>query len=46
MPAGHPGDTFLHEVAHELAHDFGIGHATVQVETASGAECELECIRS
>lgn len=45
MPAGHPGDTFLHDLAHELAHDFAIGHATVQVETASGADCELECIR-
>lgn len=43
IPAGHPGDAFLHELAHKLEHDFGIGHATVQVETASGPECALEC---
>ena len=42
MPGGHPGDAFLHELAHELEHDFGIGHATVQVETRSGSECALE----
>ena len=42
MPGGHPGDEFLHELAHELEHDFGIGHATVQVETRAGAECALE----
>jgi cobalt-zinc-cadmium efflux system protein len=42
MPAGHPGDAFLHELAHELEHDFGIGHATVQVEMREGAECALE----
>ena len=40
IPGGHPGDGFLHALAHDLAHDFGIGHATVQVETA--AECVLE----
>ena len=40
MPGGAPGDTFLHELAHELEHDFGIGHATVQVELAM--ECGLE----
>lgn len=43
MPAGHASDTFLHELAHELDHEFGIQHATVQVETASGAECMLDC---
>lgn len=40
MPGGHPGDGFLHDLAHELEHDFAIGHATVQVEMA--AECGLE----
>ena len=40
IPAGAPGDAFLHELAHRLEHDFGIGHATVQVEMA--AECGLE----
>lgn len=41
MPGGHPGDGFLHHLAHELEHDFGIGHATVQVETIDGHECSL-----
>lgn len=39
MPGGHPGDRFLHEAAHELEHRFGIGHATLQVETAAGGQC-------
>lgn len=33
IPGGHPGDAFLHGLAHVLDHDFGIGHATVQIET-------------
>ncbi|HVM79391.1 MAG TPA: cation diffusion facilitator family transporter, partial [Stellaceae bacterium] len=33
MPAGHPGDAALVQAADELAHRFGIGHATLQVET-------------
>lgn len=41
MPGGYPGDPFLHELAHQLHHDFGIGHATVQVETAENANCAL-----
>lgn len=41
MPGGHPGDGILHQLAHELEHDFGIGHATVQVETIDGHECVL-----
>ena len=32
MPAGHPGDTFLRDLAERLRHDHDIGHATVQVE--------------
>ncbi len=39
IPSGHPGDGFLHDLAHDLQHDFGIGHATVQVEM--DAECVL-----
>jgi len=34
MPGGHPGDDFLHDIAHELEHAFRIGHATIQVEQA------------
>lgn len=41
VPGGHPGDHFLHALAHELDHRFGIGHATVQVESGAGA-CALE----
>jgi len=41
MPGGHPGDSFLHQLAQELDHAFGIGHATVQVETIDGHECAL-----
>jgi cobalt-zinc-cadmium efflux system protein len=41
MPEGHPGDEFLIELQHELDHDFGIGHATVQIEIADGAECRM-----
>lgn len=42
MPGGHPGDDFLANVARELEHDFNIGHATLQVETATAsAPCVL-----
>ena len=41
MPGGHPGDAFLHEVAHELEHRFRIGHATVQIE--SERDCHVGC---
>jgi cobalt-zinc-cadmium efflux system protein len=40
MPGGQPGDAFLHELAHDLEHRFGIGHATVQVETGED-DCGL-----
>lgn len=43
MPGGYPGDAFLHNLAHELEHEFGIGHPTIQVETRGGTECALEC---
>lgn len=42
MPAGHPGDGFLHDLAHKLDHDYGIGHATVQIEVDDHAhDCAL-----
>jgi len=41
MPAGLPGDAFLHALAHDLNHTFGIGHPTIQIET-SEAVCALE----
>jgi cobalt-zinc-cadmium efflux system protein len=41
MPGGHPGDSFLLDLQHRLAHDFGIDHTTVQIEVADGAECRM-----
>jgi cobalt-zinc-cadmium efflux system protein len=42
MPDGHPGDDFLAGLCEEIHDRFGIGHSTVQVETASGsAPCAL-----
>ena len=41
IPTGHPGDAFLHHLAHALAEDFSIGHATLQIETESGHDCAL-----
>jgi len=40
MPGGHPGDTFLADAAHLVEHEFGIGHATLQVEL--GEQCPDE----
>jgi cobalt-zinc-cadmium efflux system protein len=40
MPGGGGDDAFLHDAAHRLEHDFGIGHATLQVETGG---CEAGC---
>ena len=42
MPGGLPGDTFLHGLAHELDHRFGVHHPTIQIETLGGAECAFE----
>ncbi len=41
-PQGHPGDAFLDRLMGELAHRFGIAHATVQIELGSpGVPCRL-----
>lgn len=45
MPGGYPGDRFLHTLAHDLEHAFGIGHPTFQVETLSAEACALESER-
>ena len=37
MPAGFPGDAFLADCAHGIAHGFGIGHSTFQIEV--GDDC-------
>jgi cobalt-zinc-cadmium efflux system protein len=41
IPAGQPGDAYLMEVAQHLKQDFGIQHATVQVETDPNSRCAL-----
>jgi cobalt-zinc-cadmium efflux system protein len=33
MPDGHPSDRFIAQIASELRERFGVGHATIQVET-------------
>lgn len=42
IPGGERGDAFLHELAQELEHRFGIGHPTVQIETDGRSPCALE----
>lgn len=41
MPGPRPSDAFLHGVAHELEHRFGIGHPTIQIESGDAA-CALQ----
>ena len=41
IPAGQPGDVYLMEVAHDLKEQFGIHHATLQVETDLSSACSL-----
>jgi cobalt-zinc-cadmium efflux system protein len=41
MPAGHPGDEFLHELAESLAKRFKIRHPTLQVEVDPRLACAL-----
>jgi cobalt-zinc-cadmium efflux system protein len=39
MPGGHPGDRVLADLADAMRHDFGLGHATLQIELGDGAPC-------
>jgi cobalt-zinc-cadmium efflux system protein len=41
MPAGHPGDMFIHNMAEELASKFKINHPTMQIEVDQRAACAL-----
>ena len=41
MPAGHPGDAFLHEIADILAEHHRIGHVTLQIVRERG--CRTGC---
>jgi cobalt-zinc-cadmium efflux system protein len=40
IPTGHPGDGFLMETCEQLRQRFGIGHATLQIETET-TRCAL-----
>ena len=41
VPSGHPGDAALDQLADELRKQFGIAHATFQIEIGDGTECHL-----
>lgn len=41
VPGGHPGDPFLLRTAHGLTVQFGIGHATLQLEVSEETACLL-----
>jgi cobalt-zinc-cadmium efflux system protein len=42
MPTGHPGDSFISNITHELKEHFNISHATIQIELGdSKSECSL-----
>lgn len=41
MKDGYPGDAFLHDTAHGLAHQFRIDHATIQIEIDPQIACAL-----
>lgn len=43
MPEGHPGDATLAALAHDLEHRFGIGHATIQIETGAADCARVAC---
>lgn len=38
MPGGPAGDGFLRDLSERLAHDFRIGHTTIQIETTRGCD--------
>ena len=42
VPTGYPGDAFTAEIAAALKDRFGVGHATIQIETDAGTPCELQ----
>ncbi|NBB14183.1 cation diffusion facilitator family transporter [Caulobacter sp. SLTY] len=40
-PVNADSDAFLDSVCHDLVHEFGIGHATLQLETGAHGPCRL-----
>jgi cobalt-zinc-cadmium efflux system protein len=43
VPGDPHTDSFLHGIAQELDHRFGISHSTLQVESGTGPECDQTC---
>jgi len=43
MPGAPCSDEFLHSIAHSLEDNFGIGHATIQVERGDETDCGTDC---
>ena len=41
MPGGHPGDSVLMDLCAALRSDYGIGHATLQIEVEEATVCAL-----
>jgi cobalt-zinc-cadmium efflux system protein len=41
MPGGHPGDAFIAEVSHQLAHRYRIAHPTFQIARGDAGTCAL-----
>ena len=42
VPGGYPGDAYTTHIAAALKEKFGIGHATIQIETDPAMPCDLE----
>ena len=44
MPSGHPGDAFIQGITRTLAQEYGIEHATLQIEIDdANAHCHSDC---
>ncbi len=41
MPAGHPGDAFIHDLCGDLSKSYSINHATIQIEIDETIACAL-----
>lgn len=41
IPSGAPGDAYLMDIAERLKRNFGIAHATIQIETDPNSACAL-----
>lgn len=41
IPDGHPGDEFFEQLYHQLHHQFGIDHLTIQIELGNAGARKL-----